>query len=121
MRNARIGSRARALLPRPVTGIRTTMRQARMRTYCQSRTPAFTPSCALWKSPSATPTTTAAHSSLSGRESRLEQRSVLQRALLHDREEDRHQYQDVNRRGDHAADDWRRDWLHHVGADAALP
>jgi hypothetical protein len=46
--------------------------------------------------------------------------SVSKGALLHDREEHRHQYQDVNRRGDHSADDWRRDGLHHVGADPAL-
>lgn len=42
-------------------------------------------------------------------------------SFFHDRKEHWHQYENVNRRGDHATYYWRRDWLHHVGADAALP
>ena len=44
-----------------------------------------------------------------------------QSSFFHGCEEDWHQKEDVNRRGDHASYDWRGDWLHHVGADTALP
>jgi hypothetical protein len=45
-------------------------------------------------------------------------RPSFQSAFLHHDEENRHQDQYVNRRGDHASDDRCRDWLHHVRADA---
>src|SRR5271169_1624402 len=52
---------------------------------------------------------------------RRAQRTAFQRPLLHDREEHRHQYQNMNRRRDHATDDGSCDWLHDIGPDSALP
>ena len=49
------------------------------------------------------------------------QRSVLERSLLHHHEEDRHQNQNVNCRGDDASDNGSGNRLHNVRADTGLP
>ena len=46
---------------------------------------------------------------------------ALQGTLLHQDKEHRNQNQHVDCRGDHAADDRRRYWLHHIRTNSGLP
>src|SRR5438132_1234894 len=54
-------------------------------------------------------------------QSRCAERATTQRPHLHEVENDRRDDEDVNGRGDHSADDRRRDRLHDVGPDAGAP
>jgi hypothetical protein len=47
--------------------------------------------------------------------------SFPQCAFLHHHEEDGQQDQDVDSGSNHAADDWRRNRLHHIGTNAGFP
>src|SRR5712691_6881191 len=49
------------------------------------------------------------------------QSSPAKRALLHEGKENRDKNQDMNRGGNHAADNGRGDGFHHVRADSGFP